>query len=279
MANYTTQDIKELREATGAGMMDVKKALDEANGDREEALKIIRIKGQKSLSKREGRATGAGLIAAGVIDTPAGQRGTLVEVKSETDFVAKNDKFIEVADKVLKAALDSGADTVEGVLAAKVDGETAKDVLEGLAAVIGERLELASVAQLEGDKVALYLHRTSKDLPPQVGVLVATDAAGAEIGRDIAMHITANTPAYTSREDIPADDLARERTTLEEATRAEGKPEAAVAKIVEGKLNGFFKDNVLLDQPYARDTKLSVSQVLEQAKAKVTGFARIRVGE
>lgn len=279
LAKYSMQDLKDLREETGAGLADVKKALEEANGDREEALKIIRVKGLKSLSKREGRSAGAGLIAAKVTDTKAGQRGTMVEVNAETDFVVKTDKFIAMADKILDAAAASGATNVEELLAAKSADGIVKDTLDAVAAIIGEKLEVGNVRQVEGEAVDVYLHRSSQDLPPTVGVLVATDKAGAEVAHDVAMHIAAYSPEYLSCEDVPAEEVEKERATLTETTKAEGKPEAAVAKIVEGRMKGFYKDCVLLEQPFAKDPKTTVGKIVEASKGKVTAFARLQAGE
>lgn len=279
LAKYSMQDLKDLREETGAGLADVKKALEEANGDREEALKIIRVKGLKSLSKREGRSAGAGLIAAKVTDTKGGQRGTMVEVNAETDFVVKTDKFIAMADKILDAAAASGAATVEELLAAKSADGTVKDTVDAVAAIIGEKLEVGNVRQVEGEAVDVYLHRSSQDLPPTVGVLVATDKAGADVAHDVAMHIAAYSPEYLSREDVPAAEVEKERATLTETTKAEGKPDAVVAKIVEGRMKGFYKDCVLLEQPFAKDPKTTVGKIVEASKGKVTAFARLQAGE
>lgn len=279
LAKYSMQDLKDLREETGAGLADVKKALEEANGDREEALKIIRVKGLKSLSKREGRSAGAGLIAAKVTDTKGGQRGTMVEVNAETDFVVKTDKFIAMADKILDAAAASGAATVEELLAAKSADGTVKDTVDAIAAIIGEKLEVGNVRQVEGEAVDVYLHRSSQDLPPTVGVLVATDKAGADVAHDVAMHIAAYSPEYLSREDVPAAEVEKERATLTETTKAEGKPDAVVAKIVEGRMKGFYKDCVLLEQPFAKDPKTTVGKIVEASKGKVTAFARLQAGE
>ncbi|WP_299295127.1 translation elongation factor Ts [uncultured Mobiluncus sp.] len=279
LAKYSMQDLKDLREETGAGLADVKKALEEANGDREEALKIIRVKGLKSLSKREGRSAGAGLIAAKVTDTKAGQRGTMVEVNAETDFVVKTDKFIAMADKILDAAAASGAASVEELLAAKSADGTVKDTVDAVAAIIGEKLEVGNVRQVEGEAVDVYLHRSSQDLPPTVGVLVATDKAGADVAHDVAMHIAAYSPEYLSREDVPAAEVEKERATLTETTKAEGKPDAVVAKIVEGRMRGFYKDCVLLEQPFAKDPKTTVGKIVEASKGKVTAFARLQAGE
>ena len=274
MANFTAADVKALREQTGAGMMDVKKALTEANGDAEKALEIIRLKGLKSLSKREGRQASAGLLAA----QTDGTVGVLVEVNSETDFVAKNQKFIDFSNEVLAAAVASGAADLDALLAAPMGEGTVKDRLDAFAAIIGEKLQVGRIVRVEGDNVDLYLHQTSPDLPPQVGVFVVTDAAGKSVAHDIAMHVAAYMPAYLDRDSIPADVLDKERATLEKITLEEGKPANIVPKIVEGRLNAFYKDNCLVDQAFARDPSKSVGQVLKEAGAKVTNFVRVHVG-
>ena len=258
MANFTAADVKALREQTGAGMMDVKKALTEADGDAEKALEIIRLKGLKSLSKREGRQASAGLLAA----QTDGTVGVLVEVNSETDFVAKNQKFIDFSNEVLAAAVASGAADLDALLAA----------------IIGEKLQVGRIVRVEGENVDLYLHQTNPDLPPQVGVFVVTDAAGKSVAHDLAMHVAAYMPAYLDRDSVPADVLDKERATLEKITLEEGKPANIVPKIVEGRLNAFFKDNCLVDQAFARDPSKSVGQVLKEAGAKVTNFVRVHVG-
>ena len=278
MANYTTADIKALREKTGAGMLDVKKALDEADGDVEKATEIIRVKGLKGIAKREGRSASAGLVAARVVDAADGQVGVMVEINAETDFVAKNEKFLDFADQVLAAAVASGAETAEALAEADVDGTTVKDLTDSMQAVIGEKIVVRRLARLVAPKVELYLHRTSPDLPAQVAVLIGTDAAGAGVAHDIAMHTAAYSPLYLSREDVPAETIAKERSIAEETTRAEGKPEKAIPKIVEGRLNGFFKENCLVDQPYAKDPKTTVGKVVKAAGGTITGFLRFRVG-
>ena len=278
MANYTTADIKALREKTGAGMLDVKKALDEADGDVEKATEIIRVKGLKGIAKREGRSASAGLVAARVVDAADGQVGVMVEINAETDFVAKNEKFLDFADRVLAAAVASGAETAEALAEADVDGTTVKDLTDSMQAVIGEKIVVRRVGRLTAPKVELYLHRTSPDLPAQVAVLIGTDAAGAGVAHDIAMHTAAYSPLYLSREDVPAETIAKERSIAEETTRAEGKPEKAIPKIVEGRLNGFFKENCLVDQPYAKDPKTTVGKVVKAAGGTITGFLRFRVG-
>jgi elongation factor Ts len=280
MANYSLADIKALRERTGAGMMDVKKALEEAGGDADKALEIIRVKGLKGVGKREGRAASDGLVAAHVGPTADGEgrTGVLVEVNSETDFVAKNQTFISLADRVLAAAVESGAADADALLAAESDGTPVQTVVDETAATLGEKIVVRRVARLAGEHVEVYLHKVNKDLPPQVGVLVATDAAGAAVARDVATHIAAFSPSYLTRDEVPADVVENERRIAEETARNEGKPEAALAKIVEGRLNGFFKEAVLLDQAFAKDNKKTVGQVVAEAGGTVTGFVRYRVG-
>ncbi len=278
MANYTAADIKALRERTGAGMLDVKKALDEADGNVEKAIEIIRVKGLKGIAKREGRAASDGLVAIDVSASADGETGVLVEVNSETDFVAKSPVFVALGDKVLAAAVASGAADVESLLAADAGGATVQAAVEEAAATLGERIVVRRIARVSGEKVTSYLHRTNKDLPPQVGVLVASDAAGAGVAKDVAMHIAAYSPTFLSREDVPAQTVADERRIAEETARNEGKPEAALPKIVEGRLVGFYKENVLLDQAFAKDPKKSVGQVVREVGGTVTAFARFRVG-
>jgi len=280
MANYSLADIKALREKTGAGMLDVKKALEEAEGDADKALEIIRVKGLKGVSKREGRSASDGLVAAEIVTAADGesQVGVIVEVNSETDFVAKNATFIALAEKVLATAVASGARDTDALLSADAEGRSLQEVVTETAATLGEKIVVRRVARVVGEKVTVYLHKVNKDLPPQVGVLVATDAKGAEVARDIATHIAAFSPSYLTRDEVPAETVADERRIAEETARNEGKPEAALSKIVEGRLNGFFKDVVLLDQPFAKDNKKSVAQVLAEVGGTVTGFVRYRVG-
>jgi elongation factor Ts len=280
MANYTAVDIKALRERTGAGMLDVKNALDEADGDAEKALELIRVKGLKGVSKREGRSASDGLVAAEVTATPdgEGQVGVLIEVNSETDFVAKNVTFRGLADKVLAAAISSGARDADVLLSSDVDGTTVQGLVDDTAATLGERIVVRRVARVAAEHVAVYLHKVNKDLPPQVGVLVGTDVAGSSVAKDIAMHIAAYSPIYLTRQDVPAETVVSERRIAEETSRNEGKPEQALPKIIEGRLNGFFKETVLVDQAFAKDPKKTVAQVLAEVGGTVTGFVRFRVG-
>ncbi len=274
MANYTAADIKSLRESTGAGMMDVKKALDEAEGDLTKATEILRVKGLKGVTKREGRSASNGLVRAHV----DGGVGTLVEVNCETDFVAKNPKFGELADRIMDQAVAVGATDAESLLASELDGQTVKEVLDEANAGLGEKIEVRRVARVTGDQVVSYLHKTNPDLPAQIGVLVATTGGDEQVARDIAMHVAAFSPTVLSREEIAAETVENERRIAEQTAREEGKPEQALPKIVEGRVNGFFKENVLLDQSFAKDAKKSVGQVAKEAGATVTGFARFKVG-
>jgi elongation factor Ts len=275
MANYTAADIKALREQTGAGMLDVKKALDEADGDRAKATEILRVKGLKGVTKREGRTTSNGLVTAQV----EGGVGTLVEVLCETDFVAKGEKFGELAEQVLGQAVATGAADADALLKSTLaDGRTVQELLDEANATIGEKIEVKRVARLEGEKVVSYLHKTSPDLPAQIGVLVATEGGDEQVARDVAMHIAAFSPSVLTRDEVDAATVENERRVAEATAKEEGKPEAALPKIVEGRVNGFFKENVLLEQPFAKDAKKSVAKVLEEAGASAKGFARFRVG-
>lgn len=274
MANFTIADLKALREQLGTGMVDTKKALEEADGDVEKATEILRLKGAKGNAKRADRSTSEGLVVA------REQAGavTLIELACETDFVAKNDRFIALADKVADAAAAVKADSVEAALAADAAGQSVEQLISEEAAIIGEKVELRRVRTIVGDNVEVYLHRTSKDLPPQIGVVVAYSGDDAETARSIAQHISFANPSYLSREDVPADAVEKEREIVTEISRNEGKPEAALPKIVEGRVSAFIKQVALLEQDYAKDNKLSVAQVAKDAGITVTDFARFKVG-
>ncbi|MFE7632284.1 translation elongation factor Ts [Kocuria sp. NPDC057446] len=275
MANYTATEIKALRERTGAGMLDVKKALDEADGDLQKAQEIIRVKGLKGVTKREGRATAEGLVAARV----EGTVGYMVEVNSETDFVAKSAPFVEFGNKVLDAAVAADATTLESLMDAQVDGKAVSELVTETGALLGEKIVVRRIARVEGDNVAVYLHKTSKDLPAQVGVLLAVAGADAgQVAHDVAVHIAAMSPTFLSQDDVPAETVESEKRVAEETARAEGKPEKILPNIINGRLKGYFKDVVLLDQDFAKDSKKTVGKVLEEAGANATAFARFRVG-
>lgn len=268
------EDIKKLREQLGTGMVDTKNALEEAGGDVEKATEILRLKGAKGNAKRADRSTSEGLVVAHEGSGVA----YLMELACETDFVAKNDKFISLADSVLAAAVAAGANSVEAALAAPAGSGTIASMIDDQAAIIGEKVELRRLVALTGEKFAIYLHKTSKDLPPQVGVIVAYSGSDAETARSVAQHISFADPQYLTRDDVPADAVEAERRIVEEISRGEGKPEASLPKIVEGRVGAFFKQVALLEQEYARDNKLQIKQVLDQAGLTVSGFARFRVG-
>ncbi len=274
MANFTIADIKALREQLGTGMVDTKKALEEADGDVDKAVEILRLKGAKGNAKRADRSTSEGLVVA---RENAGSV-TLLELACETDFVAKNERFIALADKVVDAAAAASADSVEAALAADVDGKTVEQLISDEAAIIGEKVELRRVRTISGDKFEVYLHKTSKDLPPQVGVVLAYTGDDAETARSIAQHISFANPSYLTRDAVPEADVEKEREIVTEISRNEGKPEAALPKIVEGRVNAFFKQVALLDQDYAKDNKLSVAKVASDAGLTLTDFARFKVG-
>ena len=274
MANFTIADLKALREQLGTGMVDTKKALEEADGDVQKATEILRLKGAKGNAKRADRSTSEGLIVAREQDGAV----TLIELACETDFVAKNERFIALADKVADAVAAVKADSVEAALAAPAGDKTVEQLISEEAAIIGEKVELRRVRTVTGDSVEVYLHRTSKDLPPQIGVVVAYTGDDAETARSIAQHISFANPSYLSREDVPADAVEKEREIVTEISRNEGKPEAALPKIVEGRVSAFIKQVALLEQDYAKDNKLSVAQVAKDAGITVTDFARFKVG-
>lgn len=275
MANYTAADVKKLREATGAGMMNCKNALEEANGDHEKAVELLRLKGLKGVAKREGRDASNGLVAA---HTESGA-GVLVELNCETDFVAKGDKFQALADQVLQVAVASKATSTEELLAAtEADGKTVTDILNDANAQIGEKIVLGRVGRVEAPSVVQYLHRTMPDLPPQIGVLVGLTAENNEAGRGVAMHAAAMAPRFLSRDEVPADAVAKEREILETKAKEDGRPEHVLGKIVEGQLASFFADTVLLDQAYAKEPKKKVAEVLKEAGVEATAMKRFRVG-
>jgi len=270
MANYTAADVKRLRELTGAGMLDSKNALVEADGDFEKAVELLRIKGAKDVGKRAERATAEGLVAA--------KDGALIELNSETDFVAKNAEFQAVADQLVAAAASSKATDVDTLKAAKVGDTTVEQTIADLSAKIGEKLELRRVAYFDGT-VETYLHKRAADLPPAVGVLVEYTGSDKNAAHAVALQIAALKAKYLTREDVPEDVVANERRIAEETARNEGKPEQALPKIVEGRVTGFYKDVVLLDQPSVSDNKKTVKQLLDEAGVTVTRFVRFEVGQ
>lgn len=276
MAAYTAADVKRLREATAAGMLDCKKALDEADGDYEKAIDIIRVKGLKGVTKREGRLTSNGAVVAKV----EGNLGVMLELNCETDFVAKSERFIALADQLLAHLQNVQSETVEEFLATSMpNGNTVQSVIDEANAMLGEKIEVRRIAVLKDEPVGIYLHRTSPDLPPQVGVLVQLSKDALGVGKDIAQHIAAFAPLYVNREDVPEDLIANERRIAHETAVEEGKPEASLLKIVEGRVTGFVKEVSLIEQSFAKDAKKTVKQILDEAGTVVKAFHRFRVGQ
>lgn len=275
MANYTTADVKRLRELTAAGMMDCKNALEETAGDFDKAVELLRIKGAKDVGKRAERTTANGLVAAAT----GGADGVLVELRCETDFVAKGERFRELGATLVTAFAGSAADDADGLLGVDVEGRTVAALVEEAGAALGEKLELGRLAKFTGPHTVSYLHKTSPDLPPQLGVLVQLSGEAGQAGREVAQHIAAFAPRYRTRDDVPADVVENERRIAEATAREEGKPEGALPKIIEGRITGFYKDTVLAEQPFAKDNKKSVKQVLDAAGVQVVRFARFRIGQ
>lgn len=274
MANYTAADVKRLRELTGAGMLDSKNALVESEGDFDKAVELLRIKGAKDVGKRAERATAEGLVAA--------KDGALIELNSETDFVAKNAEFQAAAEQIVAAAAAAKAADVDALKAARVGGgagdTTVEQLVADLSAKIGEKLELRRVAYFDGN-VETYLHKRAADLPPGVGVLVEYTGDDKAAAHAVALQIAALKAKYLTREDVPEDIVANERRIAEETAKEEGKPEQALPKIVEGRVTGFYKDVVLLDQPSVSDSKKTVKALLDEAGVTVTRFVRFEVGQ
>jgi elongation factor Ts len=275
MANYTAADVKKLRDLTGAGMMDCKKALDESDGDFDQAVEFLRIKGAKDVGKRAGRTAANGIVSH--------SGNALLELNCETDFVAKTPDFVALGQQLVEHGEQSKLPDAAALLASTLpDGRAVADVIQEFSAKIGEKIVVNRFADLDGT-VAVYLHRKAQDLPPQVGVLVEytgkTDEAGDADARGIGMQIAAMRPKYLTREQVPAETVESERRIAEQTAREEGKPEKALPKIVEGRVNSFFKDYVLLEQPSVTDTKKSVKQVLTEAGIEVTRFVRFEVGQ
>ena len=276
MAAYTAQDVKNLREATAAGMLDFKKALDEAEGDYNKAIDIIRVKGLKGVTKREGRLTSNGAVVAKV----EGNLGVMLELNCETDFVAKGERFVALADELLAHLQNAQSDSLESFLTTTMSsGKTVQATVDEANATLGEKIEVRRIAVLKDSPVGIYLHRTSPDLPPQVGVLVQLTKDAAEVGKDIAQHIAAFAPQFVNREDVPAELIENERRIAEETAREEGKPEASLIKIIEGRVTGFVKEVSLIEQSFAKDAKKSVKQILDEAGTAVKAFNRFRVGQ
>jgi elongation factor Ts len=274
MANISASDVKKLRDLTGAGMMDCKKALTEADGDFDRAIEILRVKGAAKAEKRGAERTASnGLVATS---------GTaLVELNCETDFVAKSDEFVATAQRIADVAAGSTATDPDELRSLPLGTATVGETVDALAVKIGEKIELGRVAVFEGP-VATYMHRRASDLPPAVGVLVeySGEAAGAaEAARGAAMQVAAMRPLYVTRDEVPTDVVAKEREIAEATAREEGKPEQALPRIIEGRLNGYYKQVALLDQPSVQDPKKTVKAVLDAAGVTVKRFARFEIGQ
>jgi len=277
MANFTAADVKRLRDQTGAGMMDCKNALSEADGDLGTAVELLRVKGVKDAGKRAARTAANGLVTAELDGTSA---GVLIELNCETDFVAKTTLFQETAAQIAKAAISAKVPDRLTLLAAEArPGTTVEQLIEEAGASLKEKLELGRFARFEGGYVEKYLHRSDAALPPTLGVLVQLDKENKEVAKDLAQQVAAMRPLYTARGDVPAEVVDKERRIAEQITRDEGKPEQAIGKIVEGRLNSYFKDVVLTEQAFVKDQKTTIKQVLAQDGLTVTGFARFQVGQ
>lgn len=277
MANFSAADVKRLRDLSGAGMMDCKNALTEADGNLDEAIELLRKKGVKDAGKRADRTAANGLVTSVLDGTSA---GVLVELNCETDFVAKNEHFQDLAAKIAQAAITAKpADRLALLAAQTAEGKTVEQLIEDASASIKEKLELGRYALLDGGYVATYLHKSDRDLPPTIGVLVQLDTENEEVAKDIAQQVAAAGAQYVTRDQVPADVVEKERRIAEEITREEGKPEQAIGKIVEGRVGAFFKDVVLTEQASVKDPKQTIKAILASSKVNVQAFARFRVGQ
>jgi elongation factor Ts len=277
MANFSTADVKRLREQTGAGMLDCKNALAEADGDFEAAVEVLRLKGVKDAGKRATRTAGNGLVTA---ELDGNSAGVLVELNCETDFVAKNEQFQELAAKIAEAALaNKVADRLALLTTEAGNGKTVEQLIEEASSAIKEKLELGRYARFEGGYVSSYLHRSDRDLPPTLGVLVQLDKPSEDVARDLAQQIAAMRPQYVTRDEVPGDVSEKERRIATQITREEGKPEQAIPRIVEGRLGAFYKDVVLVEQAFVKEPKRTIAQVLKADGLTVRAFARFQVGQ
>jgi elongation factor Ts len=273
---YSAADVKRLREQTGAGMLDCRNALVEAP-DYEAAVELLRVKGAKDVTKRAQRTAAQGLVTAAL---EGNSKGVLLELNCETDFVAKTELFQQVAADIAKAALASDAADRLGVLGLEVrPGQTAQQLIEEAGASLKEKVEVGRFARFEGGYITSYLHKSDPALPPTLGVLVQLESGAADVAQDVAHQVAAMRPRYVTREEVPADVIEQERRIAEQVTREEGKPEAAIGKIVEGRVNAFLKDIVLVEQASVRDQKKPVSKLLAEHGARVQAFARFQIGQ
>jgi elongation factor Ts len=276
MANYSADDVKRLREKTGSGMMDCKKALDETNGDFDAAVELLRVKGAKDVGKREGRTASAGIVAGA---KSSNSEGALVEVNCETDFVAKTDDFVKLGETVANVILNQKPKDVESLLTLDANGKSIKQLLDEANAFMGEKVEVRRFAQYSGGYVFNYLHKPDPALPAGVGAIVQLDKENEQVAKDLAQQIAAMAPLYLTKEDVPQDVIEAEKRVAEQTAKEEGKPEQAIAKIVEGRVNSYFKDFCLLEQMWVRDNKKSIKQLIDENGIKVQKFARFKVGQ
>jgi elongation factor Ts len=276
MASVNMADVKRLREITAAGMMDCKKALEEAEGDFDRAIEILRLKGAKDVGKRESRTASNGLVA---VKQDGDSAAALLELNCETDFVAKGERFQELAAEVVAHILATRPADVSALLGSELDGKSVQNHLDEANAALGEKIEIRRFGVLEGGYIGAYMHKTDPQLPPAVGVLVQLDKPNAEVAKDIAQHAAAMAPKYLNAAAVPAEVVEKERALFEEMTRDEGKPEAAIAKIVEGRVNGWYKDFTLLQQAFVKDNKKSITKYAEENGVEVLAFVRFKVGQ
>ncbi len=277
MGNVTAADVKKLRELTGSGMMDCKKSLESSDGDFDKAVELLRIKGARDVGKRESRTASNGLVVAHLAGT---KHGVLVEINCETDFVAKTGPFQELAAKVASLVATARPGDIDELMAAEVTpGQSVKALLDEANASMGEKIEIRRFERFDGEFVHVYLHKHDPALPPSVGALVELDKPNEQLATDVAQHIAAMAPKYLSRDDVPDTVVAHERRIAEQIAREEGKPAQAISKIIEGRVNGYFKDFCLLEQSWVRDNKKTIRALLEENDSKVIRFARFKVGQ
>src|SRR5690606_8137967 len=276
MSNITAADVKRLRDQTGAGMMDVKKALVEAEGDAEKAIEILRKKGQKLSLKRAGREAKEGVVIAKVSDDQ--KKGIVIRLSCETDFVAKNEDFISFADRIASVALENMPATREELVNLELDGQPIQDEIVNQVGVIGEKIELADYASLEAELVVPYIH-----MGYRAGVIVGLNQSGVEVeeaGKNVAMQIAAMRPLALDENSVDESIIEKEIEIGKEQARQEGKPEQILEKIAKGKLNKFFQENTLLAQSYVKDSKLSVAEYLKSIDndLTVTDYKHLMLG-
>lgn len=274
MAAITASMVKELRTSTGAGMMDCKKALTEADGDMAKAVDILREKGLSQAAKKAGRIAAEGAVVSYVSED--GKVGVIVEVNCETDFVGHNESFQTLAKSIAKQVADAAPADLDALLASEMDGKTVKDLVTEAVAKIGENISVRRFERFESaeGQVYSYIHGGGK-----IGVLVDMKGGDAELGKDVAMQVAAANPSYLNRDQVPAAELEHEKTVLSEQARNEGKPEKIIEKMVIGRINKYYKEVCLLDQEFIKDGDLTITKLLKSKGAEVARFARFQLGE